>query len=192
MKAKYGRAQALSGRANRAAQTVEAGRARGFQVCCTQNGHSRVFQSRLAGCRRIRQAGCREVPRVACGDRHHRMARLRVPFRRTLNKPQALDDASVPSRRGRLGTSNFGGPQSGIASSDVRKPLPLENSSSSSPIRANTRLIGCNPNDAALRTSIGRKLFLLNTLSSGARLPSAPERRGETERKATLAGSHSP
>ena len=107
------------------------------------------------------------------------------------NKPQALDDASVPSRRGRLGTSNFGGPQSGIASSDVRKPLPIENSSSSSPIRANTRLISCNPNDAAVRTSVERKLFPINTLSSGARLPSAPARRGETERKATLAGSHS-
>jgi hypothetical protein len=87
------------------------------------------------------------------------MARLRVPFRRTLNKPQALDDASVPSRRGRLGTSNFGGPQSGTASSDVRKPVPLENSSSSSPIRANTRLTGCNPNDAAFRTVSAENSF---------------------------------
>jgi len=132
-----------------------------------------------------------KVPRVAFGDRHHRMALLRVPFRRTPSKPQAMDNASDPSRRGRLGSRNFGGPQSGTVLPHGRRPLPLDFSSSSSPIRANTHLIGWDRVTLHSERLSAENLLFRNDLPFSARLPPAPERRGETERKASLAGSHS-
>jgi len=82
------------------------------------------------------------APRVATGDRYHSGPAPKPPFIGPRGEPQAMDNASVPSRRGRLGTGDLGEPWRGPVHGHRTGGPSQENSSSSWPIRANTRLDG--------------------------------------------------
>lgn len=189
----HGCAQALSGWASRAALAIGSKERRGVRVDCTRNSHSLKFT--LARARAQAQTGwqfkglgaTRRLRRQAPA----RGAALRPPFIGPRASRRRWTSASVPSRRGRFGSRNFGGPWVWHRSSRSRRGPPLENSSSSSPIRANTRLIVWPSGKRRRPVLATGKYCPVRGLRSGARYPSAPTRRGETEREGSVTGSRS-
>jgi hypothetical protein len=189
----HGSAQALSGWASRAALAIGSQERRGVRVDCTRKSHSLNFKLATAGTQaqtswRFKGLGAtrrfwRQAPSMG--------AALGPPFIGPRASRRRWTSASVPLRRGRFGSRNFGGPWVRHRSSRSRRGPPLENSSSSSPIRANTRLI-VSPSGKRRRPILATgKDSPVNGLRLGARYPSAPTRRGETERIGSVTGSRS-
>ena len=137
-------AQALSGWSSRTAHTIGSRERRGVRMDCTRNGHSLrscspwpVRVGKPAG-RFMGSGATRRLKRQAPSG-----ARLWGPL--SSGPEQAAGNGqSRPFRRGAVVSvrETLEDRGSGTAPQRERRWPPLENSSSSLPIRANTRLIG--------------------------------------------------